>query len=90
MTSSSEDIAEAINSDPDLPEAIVTKQHGEELMAVVRKHIAPVIAERDLMRDAIRLAKQRADVSERPGANAWNYLTHMLELHTDNPLIDLD
>ncbi len=46
-----------------------------------------VVRERDMMRDMIRLAKQRADATN--PAHAWHYLVEALDLDTDSPLVDL-
>ena len=54
---------------------------------VAEGHIIQAIRERDLMRDAIRLAKQRADAAN--PAHAWHYLVAALDLDTGSPLVDL-
>ena len=51
--------------------------------------VEAAIHERDVMRDAIRLAKQRGDVHSRSAAHAWHYLVAALDLDTGIPLVDL-
>lgn len=41
-----EELIATIDADPELPDALVTVGHGEELKVVLRKHLEPVLAER--------------------------------------------